>query len=69
MQDFFSDAETVNANIHIIQETTKRISNIAQNVILAASDENEQEEKNELQPIIQATNKKAQVRSTDCAIK
>jgi t-SNARE complex subunit (syntaxin) len=59
MQEFLGNVEIVKANIHAIREATKKIADINQRVILATTNEKEQDESNDLSPIITATNKKA----------
>lgn len=61
MKDFLSDVELVKANINVVREATKKITDINQRVIMATTNEKEQDESNELTPIITSTNKKATI--------
>lgn len=59
MQEFFSDVEIVKTAIATIKESTRKISDINQNVVQATTIEREQDQSSELEPIIKLTNKKA----------
>lgn len=59
MQAFFKDVELVKQNILVIQTSTRRISDINQQIILATSSEKEQDLSTDLGPTISETNKKA----------
>ncbi len=61
MQAFFKDVELVKQNILVIQTSTRRISDINQQIILATSSEKEQDLSTDLGPTISETNKKAAI--------
>lgn len=61
MQEFFGDVEIVKANILVIKEATRKISEINQNVQQATTVDREQEFSHELEPLVKATNKKATI--------
>jgi t-SNARE complex subunit (syntaxin) len=64
MHDFFGDVEIVKGNINAIRDSTKRIADINQEVILATTNEREQEISTDLGPLIESTNKKAKIAKT-----
>eukprot|EP01038_Epipyxis_sp_PR26KG_P014799 gene14799-19885_t len=59
MADFFNDVEIVKKNIVEIRESTRKITDINQNVQQATTNEREQDISNELAPIVKITNKRA----------
>ena len=61
MKQFFSDIELVKQNIVVIKNATERIMHINQQMILATTSEREQDISGDLNPIIVATNKKANI--------
>jgi t-SNARE complex subunit (syntaxin) len=61
MQEFFSDVEIVKTNIAAIKDSTKRISEINQNVTQATTNDKERECSQDLEPLIKLTNKKATI--------
>ena len=61
MQRFFQDVELVKQNIMMIRNSTKRVAEINQQVVLATTSESEHEESQELQTLITGTNKKAAI--------
>lgn len=61
MQRFFQDVELVKQNIMVIRNSTKRVAEINQQVVLATTSESEHEESQELQTLITGTNKKAAI--------
>ena len=61
MQRFFQDVELVKQNIMVIRNSTKRVAEINQQVVLATTSESEHEESQELQVLINGTNKKASI--------
>jgi t-SNARE complex subunit (syntaxin) len=61
MQQFFKDVELVKKHILVIRNSTKRVAEINQQVILATTNESENEESQELQLLITDTNKKAAI--------
>jgi t-SNARE complex subunit (syntaxin) len=61
MQQFFSDTETIKANIGAIREAAKTIADINQNVLQATTSNYEQLYRNQLEPLVKATNKKATI--------
>jgi t-SNARE complex subunit (syntaxin) len=61
MQEFFGDVEIVKANIIVIKEATRKISEISQNVQQATTGDREHEFSQELEPLVKSTNKKATV--------
>lgn len=61
MQQFFKDVELVKKHILVIRNSTKRVAEINQQVVLATTNESENEESRELQLLITDTNKKAAI--------
>eukprot|EP00596_Hydrurales_sp_CCMP1899_P009132 CAMPEP_0119036560 /NCGR_PEP_ID=MMETSP1177-20130426/4350_1 /TAXON_ID=2985 /ORGANISM="Ochromonas sp, Strain CCMP1899" /LENGTH=169 /DNA_ID=CAMNT_0006996619 /DNA_START=167 /DNA_END=673 /DNA_ORIENTATION=- len=61
MQEFFADVEKVKMNILTIRTSTTRVGEINQQVVLATTNEHEQDESKELTALISDTNKKAAV--------
>lgn len=61
MQTFFQDVELVKANINVIRDATKKIADINQEVVLATTNEREQDASSTLTSIIISTNKKASI--------
>jgi t-SNARE complex subunit (syntaxin) len=61
MQQFFSDVELVKKHILVIRNSTKRVAEINQQVVLATTSESEHEESQELQVLVTETNKKAAI--------
>lgn len=61
MQQFFSDVELVKKHILVIRNSTKRVADINQQVVLATTSESEHEESQELQLLVTETNKKAAI--------
>ena len=59
MQRFFQDVELVKQNIMVIRNSTKRVAEINQQVVLATTSESEHEESQELNKLITGTNKQA----------
>ena len=61
MPEFFNDVEVVKKTILVVRNSTTRISEINQQVILATTNQSENEESQELEMIINDTNKKAKI--------
>lgn len=61
MQEFFGDVEIVKNAIATIKDSTRKISDINQNVVQATTTEKEQDHSSELEPLIKTTNKRATV--------
>jgi|EP00605_Chrysophyceae_sp_TOSAG23-4_P002085 t-SNARE complex subunit (syntaxin) len=61
LTDFFGDVELVKKNINLIKNVTKRIGEIQQQVILATTNDKESELSAELKPLVEETNKKANI--------
>ena len=61
LNEFFGDIEIVKKAINMIKAATQRIGEIQQQVVLATTNEKEAEESKDLEPIILATNKSANV--------
>jgi t-SNARE complex subunit (syntaxin) len=61
MQEFFGDVEIIKTNIMIIKDSTKKLTEINQNVVQATTTEQEHAYGQELEPLIKFTNKKATV--------
>lgn len=59
LTDFFGDVELVKKNVNVIKQVTKRISEIQQQVVLATTNDKESELSSELKPMVEDTNKKA----------
>jgi t-SNARE complex subunit (syntaxin) len=59
MNQFFSDVEIVKNSITTIKEATRKIADINQNVVQATTIEREQDHSSELKPLVDATNKRA----------
>ena len=57
MKDFFGDVDIIKEQILIVRDTTSRISQISQEVDLAASSDREQELTAQVTPLIDKTNK------------
>lgn len=61
LTEFFGDIEIVKKTINLIKDATKRINEIQQAVVLATTNEKEAEESRDLEPIINHTNKSANI--------
>ena len=61
LTEFFGDVELVKKNVNLIKNVTVRIGEIQQQVVLATTNEKEAELSAELKPLVEETNKKAQV--------
>ena len=61
LTDFFGDVELVKKNINLIKNVTKGIGEIQQQVILATTNDKESELSAELKPLVEETNKKANI--------
>ena len=61
LSDFFGDVELVKKNINVIKNVTKRIGEIQQQVVLATTNDKEAELSAELKPLVEETNKKANI--------
>ena len=59
MKQFFGDVEIVKLNINIIKDSTKKIHEKTQKVILATTPEDETRISQELEPIVKQTNAEA----------
>jgi hypothetical protein len=59
MNDFFECVEMIKSNILAIQNATRRVSEIRENVVLATMAEKEAAYSAELTPLLNETNKKA----------
>jgi t-SNARE complex subunit (syntaxin) len=59
MNQFFSDVEIVKNSITTIKEATRKIADINQNVVQATTIEREQDHSSELKPLVDTTNKRA----------
>lgn len=59
MNDFFQCVEMIKSNILAIQNATKRVGEIRENVVLATMAEKEAAYSAELNPLLTETNKKA----------
>mmetsp|Transcript_5631 Transcript_5631/g.5064 ORF Transcript_5631/g.5064 Transcript_5631/m.5064 type:complete len:309 (+) Transcript_5631:77-1003(+) len=61
MQNFLGDIEIIKKNINAIKASSRQIVEINQQVVLATTNEREQDRSTDLQTIIQQTNKKAAI--------
>eukprot|EP01035_Chromulina_nebulosa_P020186 gene20186-26204_t len=61
MQNFLGDIEIIKKNINAIKAASRQIVEINQQVVLATTNEREQDRSTDLQTIIQQTNKKAAI--------
>lgn len=59
MDQFFKDVDNIKADIESIKTSTKRISEINEEAVLATSSAKENELSNELRPLVSNTNKRA----------
>eukprot|EP00605_Chrysophyceae_sp_TOSAG23-4_P000678 GSChrysophyteH1.ASY1.ANO1.762.1 assembled CDS len=61
LTDFFGDVELVKKHVNVIKNVTKRIGEIQQQVVLATTNDKEAELSAELKPLVEETNKKANI--------
>lgn len=61
LTEFFGDVELVKKNVNMIKNVTIRISEIQQQVVLATTNDKEAELSAELKPLVEETNKKANI--------
>jgi len=61
LTEFFGDVELVKKNVNMIKNVTIRIGEIQQQVVLATTNDKEAELSAELKPLVEETNKKANI--------
>jgi t-SNARE complex subunit (syntaxin) len=61
LTEFFGDVELVKKHVNVIKNVTKRIGEIQQQVVLATTNDKEAELSAELKPLVEETNKKANI--------
>jgi t-SNARE complex subunit (syntaxin) len=61
LTEFFGDVELVKKNVNMIKNVTVRIGEIQQQVVLATTNDKEAELSAELKPLVEETNKKANI--------